>query len=165
MKRLLFGALVALGLVVTATPVRADCYFDYSCCRHMSWVFTGRSRCWTFSSHCNPLPCAPSCGGYGGPALWNSLGAYGYHNPYGYAVAAQPAAGTATPAAATPSFKAPAPSPSTSGVKQTSYSYGQPANPGYNYNAGYNYYGASSGYDYYGYGAGYNYAQAPNYWY
>ncbi len=162
MKRLLIGAFVALGLAATAAPASADCYFDYSCCRHMCFVHTCKNRCFTFSSYCNPLPCAPSCGGYGGPALWNSLGAYGAYGAYGYAVAAQPAATTTAPASSTPSFKAPAPSPAT-GVKQTSYSYGQAANPGYNSCGGYNYYGASSGYDYYG--AAYSYAQAPNYWY
>jgi hypothetical protein len=165
MKRFLIGGLVALGLAVTATPARADCYFDYSCCRHFCWIHTAKNRCFTFSSHSNPLPCVSSCG-YSGPSLWNSLAAYA---PHGYAVAAQPAAAVAAPAAAAPaapapSFKAPQPSPATNGVKQAVYYYGQ-ANPGSGYNAGYNYYGTSSGYSYYGYGADYSYAQAPNYWY
>ncbi|HZV06075.1 MAG TPA: hypothetical protein VE999_13435 [Gemmataceae bacterium] len=166
MKRLLVGAVVALGLASTATPAWADCYFDYSCCRHFCWVHTAKNRCFTFSSHSNPLPCAPCAGGYGGPALWNSLAAYG---PHGYAVAAQPAAAAApaaaAPAAPAPSFKAPQPAPATNGVKQAVYYYGQPTNPGYGYNAGFNYYGTSTGYSYYGYGADYSYAQAPNYWY
>jgi hypothetical protein len=168
MKRLLIGGLVALGLAVTAAPASADCYFDYSCCRHFCYVHTCKNRCLTFSSYCNPLPCAPGCGGYGAPALWNSLAAYGHSNPSGYAVAAQPAAAAAAPAAAQPSFKAPTPSPATNGVKQTTYSYGQtPTSPSYGYSpsTGYQYYGAGSGYDYYGYGASYSYAQAPNYWY
>lgn len=164
MKRLLVGALVALGLTATAAPARADCMFDYSCCRHFSWVHTCKNRCFTFSSYCNPLPCAPQGCGYGGPAMWNSLAAYGQY-PYGYAVAAQPAPAAAAPAATTPSFRAPTPTPASNGVKQTGYTYGAPAYPAYNYSAGYNYYGTSTGYDYYGYGAGYGYAQAPNYWY
>jgi hypothetical protein len=133
--------------------------FEYSCCRHMSMVWTGKSRCLSYQSCPRPLPCVPHSGSYG-PAPWNSLAAYGHYNPYGNAVAAQPAA-PAAPAATPPSFKAPSPAPATNGVKQALYSVGQPTNPGYGYNAGYNYYGAGSGYIYYGY----NYAQAPNYWY
>jgi hypothetical protein len=160
MKRLLVGAVVALGLAGTAAPAFADCYFEMSCCRHMCWVHTRRNRCLTYHSYSNPLPCAPG-GGYCGPSLWNSLAAYA---PHGYPVAAQPVA-AAAPAAPAPSFKAPQPAPATNGVKQAAYYYGQPTNPGYGSNAGFNYYGTSSGYSYYGYGADYSYAQAPNYWY
>src|SRR5262249_46082240 len=94
MKRLLVGALVALGLAGTAAPALADCYFELSCSRHMCFVHTRRNRCLTYHSYSNPLPCAPCAGGYCGPTLWNSLGAYA---PHGYAVAAQPAAAAAAP--------------------------------------------------------------------
>jgi len=163
MKRLLFGGLVALGLAVTAAPVKADCYFECNVCRHMSFVRTCKNRCWTFSSTCNPLPCVSHCGsGYSGPAPWNALAAYGYLYPSPAAPAASPSA-----PAATPSFKAPQPTPTdnkSTGVQQAGYFYyGQINNAGYGYNTGY--YGSGYGYGYYGYGAGYNYAQAPNYWY
>jgi hypothetical protein len=163
MNRFLFGSLAALALAATATPAWADCCLEYNCCRHLSFVRTSKNRCLTFTSHANPLPCAPGHG-YGGPALWDGLAAYG-HAPAAYPapVAAAPAA--AAPAATTPSFKAPPPAPATkspSGVQQAGYFYyGQPANAEYGYNAGYNY-GAGYGY---GYGYGASYAQAPNYWY
>jgi hypothetical protein len=170
MKRLLFGGLVALGLAVTAAPAWADCYFESTCCRHSCFVWTGKSRCWTFNSHCNPLPCISSHGGgYSGPAPWNALAAYG---PYGYpprpAVAVAPAAAAPPAPAAPPSFKAPPPAPATknsTSLQQAGYFYyGQTNNAGYGPSAGYNY-GTGYGYDSYGYGAGYSYAQAPNYWY
>jgi hypothetical protein len=169
MKRLLVGGLVALGLAVTAAPAWADCYFEATCCRHITFVRTCRNRCWTFNSCVNPLPCISSCGGgyTSGAAPWPAPVA---HAPYGYApaaVAAVPAATTApansTPATQ-PSFKAPQPRPATTsstGVQQAGYFYyGQTNNPGYNYNAGYN---SATGYSY-GYSS-YGYAQAPNYWY
>ena len=162
MKRFLFGGLMALGLAVTATPARADWYFESSCCRHTCMVCTAKQRCWNFNSHCNPLPCVSHCGsGYSGPAPWNALAAYGYPP------AARPAPVAAVPAvpaapAAQPAFQAPAPAPVTktsASVQQAGYSYyGQAENAAYNY-------GTNSGYGYYGYGAGYSYAQAPNYWY
>ncbi|MHB1425615.1 MAG: hypothetical protein ACYC3I_20800 [Gemmataceae bacterium] len=166
MKRLFIGGLVALGLAMTAAPASADCYFDFSCCRHMCFVRTSKNRCWSFQSCCNPLPCISSCGS-GGIAPWNALAAYG---PGGYAVAAAPvaavpAAAAPAPAASQPTFRGPQPTPaasSTTGVQQAGYyPYGQPNYAGYGSSPGYNYYG----YGYYGYGAGYSYAQVPNYWY
>jgi hypothetical protein len=178
MKRILVVGLVALGLAATSAPLRADCMFEYSCCRHLCYVGTSKSRCFNYSSHANPLPCGP--GGHAGPALWDGLAAYGAP-PYPYAapVAAAPAAAAAAtpaapaaPAATTPSFKAPQPSPATkssAGVQQAGYFYyGPTSNAGYSANAGYNYgtgYGYGAGYGYYGYGYGASYAQAPNYWY
>jgi hypothetical protein len=161
MKRFLYGAFAALSLTLLASPARADCSLDYSCCRSLCFKHTSKNRCFSYSSHSNPLPCA---GGYApaGPVAWNGLAAYGYPG-YGYAapVAAAPAA--AAPAATTPGYKAPAPTPTTNsgnGVQQTGYSYyGQPAAPSYGSSSGYYYYGAN-----YGYGS-YGYAQAPNYWY
>jgi hypothetical protein len=160
MKRFLFGGLLALGLAVTATPARADFYFEADCCRHWSMVRTCKQRCWTFNSCCNPLPCISHCasGGSSGLTPWHGPG------PYGYPAAAAPvAAAPVAPApAGVPAFKAPAPAPVTktsATVQQAGYFYyGQAENTGYNY-------GTGSGYGYYGYGAGYSYAQAPNYWY
>lgn len=159
MKRLLFGGLAALGLAVTAAPAWADCHFECSVCRHMSFTRTCKSRCWTFSSGCNPLPCISHSGfGYVGPAPWNALLAYGYPPPAA-PTAATPAA-PAAPAAPAPSFKAPQPAPAktnATGVQQAGYFYyGQDPYAGYAPNTGY-------GYGYSGYGAGYSYAQAPNY--
>ncbi|HEY7427808.1 MAG TPA: hypothetical protein VH682_26490 [Gemmataceae bacterium] len=162
MKRFLFVGLVALGLAATARSAKADCAFEYSCSRHLSYVHTSKNRCFSFNSHSTPLPCMSSSGyGYSGPA-WGAAPAYGYAAPVAAApVAAAPAAPAAAPAATTPSFNAPAPkqtpSNSTAGLQQAGYFYyGQTANPGYG--AGYNY---STGYSYYGYGS----AGAPNYWY
>jgi hypothetical protein len=169
MKRLLTGALVALGMAAAAAPAWADCYFDMTSCRHICFVRTGRNRCSYRSSYCNPLPCVGSCGfSASGPAPWNALAAYG---PQGYAVAAAPAAAApvAAPAAGQPAFRAPQPTPAANkanGLQQAGYfPYGQTNNTGYGYGAGYNYYGAGYGYGYYGYGANYNLAQVPNYWY
>jgi hypothetical protein len=163
MKQLLFGALVALGLAATAAPVQAAWCIDYSVCRHIGITYTGRSRCLNYTSCSNPLPgCAP--GGYAGPALWDSMAAYGAH-PYAVAAAPAPVAtAPAAPANTAPSFKAPQPTPATksTGLQQAVYYYGQPTSTGYDYNAGYGY---SAGYSYYGYGSGYSYAQVPNYWY
>ena len=165
MKKMLFGAFVALGLAVTAAPVQAGWCIDYSVCRHLNVTFTGRTRCLNYTSCSNPLPgCAP--GGYAGPHLWDSMAAYGaYPAPAAYPapVAVAPAA-TPAPATPSPSFKAPQPTPATksNGLQQAVYYYGQPASTGYNYNAGYGY---GAGYSYYGYGSGYSYAQVPNYWY
>lgn len=164
MKRILFGGLLALGLVATAAPAWADCYFECNVSRHMTFVRTCRNRCWSFNSYVNPLPCVYSHGyGYTGYAPAAAPLAYA---PYGYAPAAAPAA-PASPAAQPP-FRAPQPRPTTNnptGLQQAGYSYyGQTMNAGYGYDAGYNY-GAGYGYGYYGYGAGYSYAQAPNYWY
>lgn len=163
MKRLLCGALAALGLALTAAPAKADCYFQSSCCRNICFVRTRPQRCFSFSSYCNPV-CAGSCGyGYKGPAPWNVLAAYG---PYGYPPRPAPVAAVpAAPApAATPSFQAPPPAPATkntAAVQQAGYFYyGQLNNAGSSSN-----YGAGYGYGYYGYGANYSYAQAPNYWY
>jgi hypothetical protein len=166
MKRFLLAGLAAVGLAMTAAPAMADFCLNYNVCRNLCITHTQRCRCFSYHSYCNPLPCcAPGCGPTG-PALWNSLAAYGPQYPNGYAAAAQPAAATTTaPAATQPSFNAPQPSPATNGVKQAVYSYGQTASPNYDTSSGYSYYGATSGYSYYGYGAGYNYAQAPNYWY
>jgi hypothetical protein len=172
MKRSLFGGLLALGLALTATPAQAGLCFDYSVCRHISLVYTGRTRCLTYNSCSNPVPCPTGCCnlGYGcgnGPALWDGMAAYGGHayGPAAYPapVAAAPAATTA-PANTSPPFQAPQPTPankkSTTGLQQAAYYYyAQPSQAGYGYSAGYNYYGA--GYSYYGY----DYAQAPNYWY
>jgi hypothetical protein len=160
MKRLLFGGLMALGLAVMATPARADWYFESSCCRHCCMAFTAKQRCWTCTTHCNPLPCISHCaGGYSGAmAPWHGPAGYGYPAAgYPAPVAAAPVA--PAPAAA-PTFKAPAPAPATkTSLQQAGYFYyGQTENSGYNY-------GASSGYGYYGYGAGYSSAQVPNYWY
>lgn len=159
MKRLLIVGLVALGLAAAARPVKADCMFDYSVCRHFNYVHTGKSRCFSFSSHPNPLPCVSSHG-YSGPAPWDSLAAYGappYAAPVATAPAvAAPATTTPAPAATTPSFTPPP--PKATGVQQAGYFYyGQTANPAAS--SGYNY----GGYLYYGQGAGYY--QAPNYWY
>jgi hypothetical protein len=163
MKRFLLGGLAALGLAFTASPAKADCSFEYSCSRHLSYTHTSKSRCFSYSSHPNPLPCAGG-GCASGPAMWDGLAAYGAAG-YGVAayaapVAASPAA--ATPAATTPSFQAPQPKPattSTSALQQAAYFYyGQSNNSGYGYNAGYNY-----GVGYYGYGSS-NF-QAPDYWY
>jgi hypothetical protein len=159
MKRLLIAALAAAGLGLAAQSARADCAFDYSCCRHFSFVKTCKQRCLTYTSCCNPLPCLPSCGPSCGPALWDSLAAYGY-GAYGYAAphvaAVAPAA--AAPTATTPSFNAPKPTPApktSTGLQQAGYFYYPPTTAGYNYNYGY---GA-------GYGYGYGYTQAPSYWY
>ena len=163
MKRLLFGGLLALGLAVTATPARSDWYFESSVCRHCTMAFTAKQRCWTCTTHCNPLPCMSHCasGSSGSVAPWNALAAYGHPPvPRPAPVAAVPVAPAAP--AAQPAFQAPAPAPVTktsATVQQAGYFYyGQAGNAGYNY-------GTGSGYGYYGYGAGYNYAQAPNYWY
>ncbi len=163
MKRLMFAGLLALGLACSARTARADCSFEYSCSRHLSYVHTSKQCSFSYNSHCNPLPCAPSCGGYGGPALWD-----GYHpyaapnygiNPYGTAPYAAPVA--AAPTAAPPAFTAPQPTPaqkgtaSPTGLQQAGYFYYPPtgnASYGYGYGAGYNYYGAG-------------YYQAPSYWY
>jgi hypothetical protein len=162
MKRLLFGGLMALGLTMTAAPAWADCYFESSCCRYMSFVRTAKQRCWTFNSCCNPLPCVSHCASGASSALapWNAMAAYGHPAAaYPAPVAAVPA--VAAPAAA-PTFKAPQPTPATktsTSVQQAGYFYyGQTQNTAYNYGTGY-------GYGYYGYGAGYSYAQVPNYWY
>jgi hypothetical protein len=160
MKQLLYGALVALALAVTATSARADCCFEYNCCRHLSYVHTSKNRCFTFNSCSNGLPCG---GGYGAPVAYGAP----YPAPVYAAAAAAPAA--AAPAATQPSFKAPPPAPATSsatGVQQAGYFYyGPTSNAGDGYNAGYNY-GASYGYGYgYGYGYSGSYAQVPNYWY
>lgn len=177
MKRLLFGSLVALGLAVTALPVEAGWSFDYSVSRHIGFVYTGRNRCFGFSSVSNPLPCAGGCCP-SGPTLWGGLAgiappAYGY-GAYPAPVAAAPAttAPATAPAANTTPFKAPQPAPAangTNGVQQAGYFYyGQPASTGYGPSTGYNYYGNSYGYGAgygYGYGYGASYAQVPNYWY
>ncbi|HEY7330522.1 MAG TPA: hypothetical protein VH592_22975 [Gemmataceae bacterium] len=162
MKRFLLGSLMALGLAASATPARADFYFEADCCRHWSMVRTCKQRCWTCTTHCNPLPCISHCasGGSSGVTPWHGAAAYGYPAAaYPAPVAAAPVA--PAPAGA-PAFKAPAPAPVTktsATVQQAGYSYyGQAENTGYNY-------GTGSGYGYYGYGAGYSYAQAPNYWY
>lgn len=168
MKRLMFVSLVALGLATTARPAKADCAFEYSCARHLSFVHTTKNRCFSFSSHSNGLPATSHCG-YGGPAPWGGLAAYGAP-AYGYGAYAAPvvaAPAAAAPAATTtPAFKAPQPAPasnSSNGVQQAGYFYyGPSSNAGYGYNAGYNYYGTGYGY---GYGYGASYAQAPNYWY
>lgn len=154
MKRILFVGLAALGLTVAARPAKADCIFEYSCSRHLSYVHTSKNRCFSFSSHANPLPCVSSCG-YSGPSLWDGFAGYGAPH-YAAPVAAAPAAATPAPAATTPPYTPPQPKPT--GVQQAGYFYyGQTANPAYN--TGYNY----GGYLYYGQGAGYY--QAPNYWY
>jgi hypothetical protein len=159
MKRLLSGGLLALGLALTATPAQAGCTFDYSVCRHISLVFTGRTRCLSYTSCSNPVPCPSGCSniGYGcgsGPALWDGLAAYG---AYPAPVVAAPTA----PANTAPSFKAPQPTPatkSTTGLQQAAYYYyAQASQAGYSYNAGYNY---GAGYVYYG-----SAAQVPDYWY
>ncbi|MGH7224087.1 MAG: hypothetical protein ACRELF_12730, partial [Gemmataceae bacterium] len=112
MKRFLIGGLVALGMTMTFTPAWADTYFDFSCCRHMCLVHTARNRCWSFNSHCKPLPCVGSCG-YGGVGPGYAPAAYGVPAP-GYGVAAAPvAAAPAAPAAAQPAFRAPQPTPAT----------------------------------------------------
>lgn len=155
MKRFLCGAFVALSLALP-TVVRADCSFEYSCSRHICFARTSKNRCFSYSSHSNPV-CAPGCCP-SGPTLWNGLAAYGYPAPIAAPVVA--AAPVAAPAAAAPTFKAPAPAPASNGVQQTGYYYyGQPAAPSYGATSGYNYYGTNYGYSYYGY------AQAPNYWY
>ena len=162
MKRLLFGGLLALGLAVTARPARADWFFESSCCRHCCMVFTAKQRCWTCTTHCNPLPCVSTCASGG----CSSLAPWGGPAPYGYPAAGYPAPVAAAPVApapaAAPTFRAPAPAPATktsTSLQQAGYSYyGQTENAGYNY-------GAGSSYGYYGYGAGYGSAQAPNYWY
>ena len=166
MKRFLIVGLVALGLAATARSAKADCAFEYSCSRHLSYVHTSKNRCFSFNSHSTPLPCMSHSGsGYSGPA-WGDPSAYGapaYGYPAAAPVAAAPAAAApAAPAATTPSFNAPAPKQTpnnnaSAGLQQAGYFYyGQTANPGYG--AGYNY---STGYSYYGYGS----AGAPNYWY
>ncbi len=160
MKRFLFVGLVALGLAAATRPAKADCAFEYSCSRHLSFVHTSKNRCFTFSSHSNPLPCVGGHCGYGGPALWDGFAGYGaphYAAPVAAAPATAPAA--STPAAKTPSFNAPQPKETpnnTSSLQQAGYFYyGQTANPGYTY----------GGYSYYGYGYNAGYYQAPNYWY
>jgi hypothetical protein len=146
MKRFVFGSLAALGLALTASPVKADVAFEYSCSRHLSYTRTSKHRCFSFNSYANPLGCPGGCAS--GPALWNALPAY-----------AAPA--HAAPVAPAPNFQAPAPAPAKPAVQQAGYTYyGQTYAPAYDYSAGYNYY---MNYGYYGYGAGY--AQAPNYWY
>jgi hypothetical protein len=158
MKRFLFVALVALGLTAATRSAKADCAFEYSCSRHFSYVHTSKSRCFTFNSHSNPLPCLGGHCGYSGPAAWDGFAGYGAP---AYGVAAAPAAAPAaaapaakTPDAKSPSFNAPQPKENANGVQQTGYFYyGQTPNPGYS--AGYTY----GGYSYYGYGTG------PNYWY
>lgn len=160
MKRLLFVGLLALGLAFTARPAQADCSFEYSCSRHLSYVHTSKNRCFSYSSHSNPLPCATGCcapGGYGGPAAWDGYNPYAapaYAPAYGVAAAAPAATAPAT----TPSFSPPQPAPmpkggvAPTGLQQAGYFYYPPTTA------------ASSGY-----GAGYGYAagyyQAPSYWY
>lgn len=156
MKRLLIAALAAAGLSLAAQSARADCAFDYCCNRHFCFVKTCKQRCLTYTSCCNPLPCLPSCCSTGGPALWDSLGAYGY-GAYAYAAphgAAAVAPAAAAPATTTPSFTAPQPTPApktSTGVQQAGYFYYPPSAAGYNYG--------------YGTGYGYGYMQAPSYWY
>jgi hypothetical protein len=158
MKRLMLAGLVALGLAFAAQPALADCAFEYSCSRHFSYVHTSKQRCFSYSSHCNPLPCAPSCG-YGGPALWNGYNPYAaaaYAPAYGVAAATSAAPASATKPAFTPPQPTPAPrnSVSPTGLQQAGYFYYPPTTA------------ATSGYGAgYGYGYGAGYYQVPSYWY
>jgi hypothetical protein len=161
MKRLMLGGLVALGLMLAARPARADFLLQWNVCRNICIQHTAKQRCFTFTSHSNPI-CCPG-GGYGGyGGLWGAYYAYGaYGSPYygGLASAAPAAAAPAatTPATTTPSFTPPQPTPTggsatPTGLQQAGYFYYPPA--------------AAAGYGYgYGYDYGVGYSQAPNYWY
>ena len=157
MKRLMFAGLLALGLAFTARPAQADCSFEYSCSRHLSYVHTSKNRCFSYNSHSNPLPCASGCCGYSGPAMWDGYNPYAAAYAPAYGVAAATPVAAPTPAAK-PSFTAPQPTPapkystSPTGLQQAGYFYYPPtASTNAAYGAGY------------GYAAGYY--QAPSYWY
>jgi hypothetical protein len=141
MKRFLFVGLLALGLAATTRPARADFRLQWNVCRSLCIEYTARQRCLTYTTHSNPLSCA---GGYGG---YYGYGAHYYDAAYAGTTAAAPAAGS-------PSFTAPQPTPTPSAT----------VSPTGLQQAGYFYYPQAAGY---GYGAGYGagYAQAPNYWY
>jgi hypothetical protein len=187
MKRLLLGGLTVLSLTIAAEAARADCRFNLSCGFNLSVEHTSKSRCFTYTSHANPLPntcisnCTTASSGYGGccgPAMWDGYHpepAYPHGPAYGapgHAAAYAPGAAAPAPAPATsPTFTPPQPTPANAapktsiganGMQQAGYyNYPQNGNGGYNSNYGYNY----SGFYGYTYGGGAGYFQAPSYWY
>jgi hypothetical protein len=153
-KSLLTASLALLAWAAGEQRAAAWTKVDIGCGFHFCVETTGRNRCWSYTSVSNPPPCGYACGPYGGPNLWDSMGAYGAGLGGGYAVAV-PAGSPATTTPTTPTLPAPTPAPSPAPMPSG------PQRTGFYTTAGTTYGSAGA----YGYGYSYGGYQAPSYWY